>query len=49
MAKVVDIGDLSTFAAFEEIEGKDVLLDAAKIQMESVLPYSDVKSFVQKR
>jgi hypothetical protein len=49
LAKVVDIGDLSTFAAFEEIEGKDVLLDAAKIQLESVLPYSDVKSFIQKR
>ncbi len=49
LAKVVDIGDLSTFTAFEEIEGEDVLLDAAKIQLESVLPYSDVKSFVQKR
>lgn len=49
MAKVVDIGDLSTFAAFEDIEGGNALLDAATIQIDRVIPYSEVKSFIQKR
>ncbi len=49
IAKVVDIGDLSTFAAFEDIEGGSALLDVDRIQLDRVIPYSELKSFIQKR
>ncbi|MEK7178752.1 MAG: M14 family zinc carboxypeptidase [Patescibacteria group bacterium] len=49
MAKVVDIGDLSRVAAFEELEGGNALLDGDRIQLDRVIPYSELKSFIQKR
>lgn len=49
MAKVVDIGDLSTFAAFEEIDGGNALLDGDRIQLDRVIPYWEVKSFIQRQ
>jgi len=45
-AKIMDVGDLSTFAAFEEINANGALLDAGKIILEKSLLYKDVKSLV---
>ena len=43
MAKVVDIGDLSPFGAFEERDGKGVSLRAADIQLEKQIPWTELQ------
>ena len=43
MAKVVDIGDLSPYGAFEEREGKGISLDLSDIQLDKQVPWNDLQ------
>lgn len=38
MGKIVDIGDLSAFGAFEEVDGVGMMLDGEQIQIDKVYP-----------
>ncbi len=43
MAKVVDIGDLASYGAFEEREGKGITISSSDIQLERSVPWDDLK------
>ncbi|HEY6953242.1 MAG TPA: M14 family zinc carboxypeptidase [Bacteroidota bacterium] len=41
IARVVDLGDLSPYGAFEEREGGGITLSANEVQLEKVIPWED--------
>jgi hypothetical protein len=43
MAKVVDLGDLTPYAAFEEREGKGISLSMSDIQLDKLVPWNDLQ------
>lgn len=43
MAKVVDLGDLSSFGAFEECEGRGISLKGSDIQLDKQVPWADLQ------
>lgn len=49
MAKIVDVGDLSTYTAFEEIDAADDGLDPARIRLETSIPYKDIRTLIQRK
>jgi len=40
LGKIVDVGDLSTFGAFEEHDGAGLLLNDSQVQLENTFPFS---------
>ncbi|MBI3005125.1 MAG: peptidase M14, partial [Ignavibacteriales bacterium] len=48
-AKIVDVGDLSTYAAFEEIDADGGEFDARRIRLERVVPYEEVPRLVRRK
>ncbi len=47
MARVVDIGDLSPYGAFEEKDGKGVVLRASKVHIDSPVPWEGLDNFLK--
>jgi hypothetical protein len=43
MARVVDLGDLTPYSAFEEREGKGISLSASDIQLDMQVPWQDLQ------
>ncbi|MBI4428687.1 MAG: peptidase M14 [Ignavibacteriales bacterium] len=48
-AKIVDVGDLSTYGAFEEIDAAGRDLDAGRIRLETSIPYEDIRGLVKQK
>ena len=46
VAKIVDVGDLRTFGAFEEIDAGGRSLDSSRVILEKSFPYSDIRSLI---
>jgi len=49
MAKIVDIGDLSTFGAFQELECSDVAFDSTEIDMDKELPKNEILDLIERK
>ena len=47
MAKVVDVGDLSPYGAFEERDGKGMLLKSSDIQLDKLIPWEDLQQVLK--
>jgi len=47
MARVVDLGDLGTYGAFEERDGKGITLDASSIQMDKQIPWEELQRLLK--
>lgn len=47
IAKIVDVGDLSSYGAFEEREGKGVLLRATNIHLDAPIRWDGVDKFLK--
>ena len=46
-AKIVDVGDLGTYTAFEEIDAAGDGLDPTRIRLETSIPYKDIRTLIQ--
>jgi hypothetical protein len=47
MAKVVDLGDLTPFGAFEEIEGKGISINMSDIQLDKPVLWNELKTLLK--
>jgi hypothetical protein len=47
IAKVVDLGDLSTFGAFEECDGKGISIKGSDIQLDKQVPWEDLQHLLK--
>lgn len=47
MGKLVDLGDLSTFGALEERDGRQISLEATQIKLDQIVPWEAVEVFLK--
>jgi hypothetical protein len=45
-AKIMDIGDLSTFTSFEEIEANGKTMDAGKVGIEKLIAVDEIQALL---
>jgi hypothetical protein len=49
IGKVVDLGDLSTYGAFEERTGTGIVLNSKQIQLERAIPWEELQTLLKVR